>query len=315
MTRSDPISFSIVSPKAARPRVTGLLERAFGFLDYPDHFPHIFSPHSSAHIVLASNEKDEVIGTCAIDTELWLEPHVTRGACLGSVGVEPHQQGRGVGRRMLLWALEQLALQARHDFVYLFSDRPAFYQSLGFCAAGRETLSAFEVFKHRSLSSASGLSLMKPLPVSALDGRQRMELWSALEVGRHLGESCSNWIKFNSVCQIPELLVTALVDGRGRWHAGAFIGKGIDFQGVMHTLFAKSESDLLEFLSKFSYEYKNIAAHLLVAPGVWSGPVASLLRVRECRTLFLIRGLLQTTESVTSNVERQYLYPRALFSS
>jgi hypothetical protein len=109
--------------------------------------------------------------------------------------------------------------------------------------------------------------------------------------------------------------VTALHDSSGRWHAGAFIGKGIDFQGVMHTFFARSESVLVEFLSRFAAEFRQAAAQLLLATGVWSPSLGSLLQERERRPLFMIRGLRQSTAEVISEVESQYLYPRALFSS
>ncbi|MEY4065243.1 MAG: Acetyltransferase domain [Pseudomonadota bacterium] len=315
MKTPDVFTFSIVTPQEARARVAGLLDRAFKVSAYQDHFPHIFLPTSSARIVLALNGKNEVIGTCAIDTELWPEPRMAQGACVGSVAVDPHVQGRGVGRQMLRWTLDQLSLQAQHDFVYLFSDRPAFYESLGFCLAGTETLNILDASKIGPSAPSLGMELMKPVPAASLDCEQRLSLWSALEAGRHRGESCSSWLKFNAVFEIPDLLVTSLHDSSGRWHAGAFIGKGIDFQGVMHTFFARSESVLVEFLSRFAAEFRQAAAQLLLATGVWSPSLGSLLQERERRPLFMIRGLRQSTAEVISEVESQYLYPRALFSS
>lgn len=86
------------------------------------------------------NSAGDVVALCAVDTEIWSEPTYLRGACIGSVAVDPGVQRRGVGHKLLSWVLAQLAFERQHDFVYLFSDQPRFYEQLGFKQAGVERL-------------------------------------------------------------------------------------------------------------------------------------------------------------------------------
>ena len=291
-----------------------ILDSAFAVRDYLHNFPHIFLPESSASIALARDSSKKIIGMCSVDSEFWSEPVFLRGACIGSVAVHPDNQGVGVGSDLLRWVCAELHLQRRYDFVYLFSDKPSFYENLGFTRVGEESLFTLRLPCLQKYLTQD-VRLQKPREISSLEQAQLVNIWQALERGRKSGESHATWSKFIDVSKIQGLLVSWLEDAHGRIVAGGFIGKGIDFQGVMHSFFADTDHRALEFLTRFSFEYPDISEHLLLAPGLWNSLLSPLLQKRQSQPLCLVQGLEKSTEEISKFFNLGLLYPRSIFSS
>ncbi|MBM3382162.1 MAG: GNAT family N-acetyltransferase [Betaproteobacteria bacterium] len=308
------IHFAFHRPPLNNPQVEKLLNSAFSVGHYAENFPHIFSANSGAFIATASTAQGEIKGLCAVDSEFWSEPVFMRGACIGSVAVDPSAQGQGLGRALLAWVLEQLAEAQLHDFVYLFSQPREFYGALGFVAAGREGLFKFNATPEH-ISLPAELRFVPPREISQLESATRLRVWSALERGRRAGESQSSWVKFESLCSVSGLLLSWLEGADGEILAGACIGKGIDFKGVMHTFFAESDALASAFLDIFFKAYPTVANELLIAPGLWSEPLKMQLLQDQSQTLCLVRGFSNSTRQVVDLFAKGRVYPRSLFSS
>ncbi|MEN9528467.1 MAG: Acetyltransferase domain [Pseudomonadota bacterium] len=308
------IHFAFHRPPLRNLSVEKILNTAFSVQNYVESFPHIFSENSGALVATASNAKGEVKGMCAIDSEFWSEPTFLRGACIGSVAVAPEHQGQGLGRELLKWVLDQLSSAQLHDFIYLFSQPRSFYTDLGFVAAGNEGLYTFRP-TNRRITLPAGIHLAKPREVSGLDEAARKQLWCALERGRKYGESHASWGKFEGLCTVSGLLVSWLEGSDGRMLAGAFVGKGIDFQGVMHTCFAESEAMAELFFNIFLQNYRELSKELLIAPGLWLNSIESFLVYSQSQVLCLVHGLQTPTERCVEWLATGKVYPRSLFSS
>jgi GNAT superfamily N-acetyltransferase len=290
-----------------------LPDEAFSIPNYILNFPHIFEPASSAQIFAGMDESGEIVAMCAADTEFWSEPVPLRGACIGSVAVHPRLQKRGIGRGLLSWATDYLRSLRLHDFIYLYSDQPHFYESLGFRRCGTERLYTLRV---PSLSPADGnFKFHRPVFASQLSDGQKMSLWHALERGRLKGESHAQWWKFCEVLKIPDMLVSWVGDPRDNILAGAFIGKGVDFKSVIHTFFAFDDSALQSFWGSLRNLIDETGVDLLAAPGLWASRLAGQLTESVSQPLCLVLANSNHLPDAGVLIDAQKIYPRALFSS
>lgn len=296
-----------------------LLDSAFQVKNYTASFPHVFSSESSARIFVGVDSSNRIVATCAVDTEVWTEPAYVRGACIGSVAVDPDFQGQGLGRHLLTWVFEHLQQDAQHDFAYLFSDKARFYEALGFRTVGTEILSV-PVCSSLPMPSDPRLSgdfvLRGPIATKDLRNTELNKLWAALERGRRAGESHASLAKTRMIFAIPEMLVS-WIEGQdgGAIHAGAFVGKGVDFQGVIHTLFADHLNHLEVFWNLFSERLGETLPALLVAAGSWHNHLGHRCVEKQRQNLCLVKPFSTTASAVSQFINDQILYPRALFSS
>ena len=308
------IHFSFHRPSSSDHDLHQVLNSAFGIHEYASNFPQIFSVNSSAIIAVARETTGRVVGLCAVDTEFWLEPSFLRGACIGSVAVDPLEQGRGIGRSLLEWVIEQLHVLCRHDFVYLFSERAQFYEALGFECAGTERLFALQ--PDLGAHPVNGDFLYyHPREVGTLDEAQLARLWRALECGRRSGESFSAWKKFHAVSGLAQLWVTWLEDAQHKIVAGAFVGKGADFKGVVHNFFASNHEFLIHFVIFFAVFNQELSRVVLFAPGQWTDVLRPILQNVQSQPLCMVRGLSCSTSEMRRLFEQGLIYPRSLFSS
>lgn len=308
------LRFAFHRPTLSEPAVSALLNASFAVDRYVENFPHIFSDNSGAWLACVTDASDHTLAVCAVDTEIWSEPQFLRGACIGSVAVAPQVQGRGLGRSLMAWVVEQLSEQLQHDFVYLFSQPRSFYSDLGFVAAGLEQLQRIHLAPKLE-SIPSGLRFMRAREISTLDAQTLRRFWYALERGRKDGESHAEWSKFFSISQLSGLLVSWLEREDGSIAAGACLGKGIDFKGVMHTFFAETDALSEFFLRCFSREYKELSEQLLVAAGLWGHALKPILAPVQSQALCLVRGLELPTDVCVEHFSQSKIYPRSLFSS
>ncbi len=314
MKTDDGLRFSKLRDHGSIAQCSGILDSAFSIPKYIENFPHIFSPSSSAQIFSAVNSAGDVVALCAVDTEIWSEPTYVRGACIGSVAVDPSVQRRGVGHKLLSWVLAQLAFERRHDFIYLFSDQPRFYEQLGFKQAGVERL-----FSPQQMSmpqtEMNEVVFQTPFFSSNISPQKSDLLWRALELGRLCGESHASLAKLRTVLSIPEMLISWIESPSGEILAGAFIGKGADFRGVVHTFFAQDEHFLKTFWMFFLNHAIRTKSELLVAPGAWRSVLNDFLTERSSQTLCLVASDPSSQLPVKQWIDSQCIYPRALFSS
>jgi predicted N-acetyltransferase YhbS len=309
------LHYSFESLKAHSTAVAKILDDAFKVNSYVNSFPHIFSENSSALIACARNEQGALVGVCSVDTEQWKEPHSLRGACIGSVAVAPSAQGQGVGTALLNWVIQELRVGGCHDFIYLFSAENRFYDRLGFVAVGKERLFAFDG-GFKSPSGIENVHLTELRRTTELNACELRKLWCSLEQMRLSGESHAGWLKFVQVCRIPDLWVSWISQNHSdRIVAGGFVGKGIDFQGVMHNPFACSSAALNDFLNVFSKHHKELSKSLLLAPGLWSGEFTSSWNMRAEQNLSYVLPLTAAAQSCMRAFKQGTLYPRSLFSS
>lgn len=309
------LHFSLERQQSHVTTAAHILDSAFSVQSYTQSFPQIFSEESSAIIASAHTDAGALVGLCGIDTEIWSEPRALRGACIGSVAVEPSYQGKGVGTALLRWVIQALRTAQSHDFIYLFSEENRFYNSLGFTAVGRERLYALS--HHDKLHSDQEQSCFVELRrTTALNHAEKVALWQSLERMRLSGESHASWCKFLQVCTIPDLWVAHLTErSTGHTLAGGFVGKGIDFQGVMHNLFAYSDTALNEFLAAFSAHHRELSKNLLIAPGLWSAKLMSSLTLKAEQNLCYALPLSVEPNVLISCFDEGRIYPRSLFSS
>ncbi|MEY2987484.1 MAG: Acetyltransferase domain [Pseudomonadota bacterium] len=292
-----------------------ILDSAFSVESYSESFPHVFSEGSSAVIACARNSQGTLLGLCGVDTEYWSEPQSLRGACIGSVAVDPSAQGQGVGTALLSWVIDALRLSCSHDFIYLFSAENRFYESLGFKAVGRERLFAFELDSAKT-STSDGYHLSSLRQTTDLVPDEQRALWQVLEQTRLSGESHAGWLKFLQVCSIPDLWVAWIAESSsGRIRAGGFVGKGIDFRGVMHNLFACSNEVLNDFLNIFSTHHRELSKSLLLAPGLWTAALTQGFTPKAEQNLCYVLPLTFDLQQLTLSFNEGRLYPRSLFSS
>ncbi|MFZ9521114.1 MAG: GNAT family N-acetyltransferase [Silvanigrellaceae bacterium] len=293
-------------------RLSKLLDAAFAVEKYTLSFPHIFTANSSAQILVACDKNNSIVAACTVDTEIWSSPRFLRGACIGSVAVAPDRQRQGFGKALLRNVLAKLQADKCHDFAYLFSDQHEFYGSLGFKAAGREKL-----YSHRAghVSGSSGERFIAPTKTSELSAGQAKHIWQALERFRKPCESHASLGKLEMVLKIPDMLVCGFETAQGEWTAGAFIGKGVDFSGVVHSFFAKDDSTLKRMWSCFTAHAAERSVELQVAPGAWSSGLKNDLSETHQQALCMVRPLTEAADGVCDLIDSCQLYPRSLFSS
>lgn len=295
--------------------VAKILDSAFAVESYVKSFPHIFSKNSSALLACARTSGGTLVGLCSVDTESWSEPRSLRGACIGSVAVDPSAQGQGVGTALLSWVINELRMRRCQDVIYLFSEENRFYERLGFTAVGRERLFAFERGFAKS-PERDDIQLSELRRTTEISQTELRDLWYALERMRLSGESHAGWLKLLQVCTIPDLWVTWISQRTsGQILAGGFVGKGIDFQGVMHNLFASSATALNDFFQSFCKCHKELSSNVLVAPGLWVDCVPQECALRAEQNLCYVLPLRANASSCAHLFNEGQLYPRSLFSS
>jgi N-acetylglutamate synthase-like GNAT family acetyltransferase len=313
MTFEGELFFSHLNEVRGSPALARLLDSAFKAQNYVQSFPHIFSSQSSAQIFAGRDRQQNLLAVCAVDTEVWSEPHFLRGACLGSVAVEPACQGKGVGRRFLSWVVDEVRQQARHDFIYLFSDQPEFYESLGFIRIGEEILC--EPLLQELHHGSRRIVFRPPVLTQHLNEHEILRLWPAFESGRRTGESHSSFSKFQLAASIPNMIVSWIEDEGKRIVGGCFVGKGIDFQGVAHSFFAESDEFLRHFWEEFIVHLGPQVCNLQVAGGMWSGVLSPFLKKKSAQHLCLVYEFANVKNHVQEFLHGGRVYPRALFSS
>lgn len=312
MTREGVIAVGQIAQCDFSDRLSDLLRAAFSVDNYTASFPHIFSPMSAARTFAAVDAKDTLVACCAVDTEIWSEPQYLRGGCIGSVAVDPKYQRRGIGRRLLTTVIEQLRAENAFDFLYLFSDQPAFYESLGFRRAGTEILASFT----EAAPPTDGQHVFRtPVLTASLSGGEKDRLWRAFERGRLRGESCSSFAKFLQVLDIPDMCVSWIEDAQQQIAAGVFVGKGVDFRGVVHSFFVEKSSSLDVLWQYFRLHAAASGVVLQVAAGLRSGEMTASFSQISRQSLCLVYGVTLGTEVVVELFADGKIYPRALFSS
>jgi GNAT superfamily N-acetyltransferase len=309
----DGIRYLKLRGRNSDPKCERLLAAAFSIPLYTENFPHIFHPLSSADLFAGLDAADRLVAMCAVDTEIWTEPRFLRGACIGSVAVDPQFQRRGLGQQLLKWVVGYLEEERRHDFIYLFSDQPRFYESLGFRQRGTERL--FSPKADAAIEMTGHFIFRPPVFVAQLSENQKIKLWQGLECGRFSGESHAAWSKFQLTLQIPEMLVSWIENNEEEIFAGAFVGKGVDFRGVVHSFFARDDLSLQAFWNAFLLHLKQTGSQVLAAPGLWAEGLENSLVESARQSLCLVSENHSGRNSVGELIDAQKLYPRALFSS
>jgi predicted N-acetyltransferase YhbS len=312
MTGVPSVGFFEWQESRADRRLVRLFDAAFGVEKYTLSFPHIFASQSAARIFVACDSNNALVAACAVDSEIWSFPRYLRGACIGSVAVDPAHQRQGHGRALLGWVLDQLHQGNAHDFAYLFSDQSGFYQSLGFLNAGIEKL--FMPLRG-NFTSTIDPRFLRPMRTVDMSASDKNRLWKALERFRKPCESHASLAKLEMVLTIPEMLFFGLENSAGEWVAGAFVGKGVDFRGVIHSFFASDNANLRDLWRQFMIFAGDKALELQVAPGAWISELADELSENHQQNLCMVLPFSNTAHDVCELVDRGELYPRSLFSS
>lgn len=223
------------------------LDRAFGKKAFTSMFPHVFGPgNESRHFALV--EQDSLVGFCALHPFHWLIDHrLVRAHCLGSVATESCLRGRGLGSRVVAMA-ENFARADKADFLFLFTtDQGAFYERLGYRPAGNDLLAPLQLQQlpsARDCASPEARSWSIRPPCS-LPLEQRSRIWRFLMT--HSTESDLGFLEFEQLLHTSDMeLIEVATESETR--AIAFLGKGADFQNIVHSTAFRSEADLLWLL-------------------------------------------------------------------
>jgi GNAT superfamily N-acetyltransferase len=189
-----------------------------------DEFPQVFGPRSRAqHFVLDLGD-ETVAHAAALDLDMRVHGRSWHPRLVGSVVVDPHHRGLGLGRAVMEEVVRNFESSSREALV-LWSDKPGFYAKLG-----------FEPFGHEFHVSVDGHGVEAPEPRAELRPARERDLEELLLL--HLGKpihSARSLGDFESFVRIPDCK-TYVADRDGHVVAYACIGKGLDFPNFAHEL-------------------------------------------------------------------------------
>jgi GNAT superfamily N-acetyltransferase len=178
-----------------------------------DEFPQVFGPRSRAqHFVLDLGD-ETVAHAAALDLDMRVHGRSWHPRLVGSVVVDPHHRGLGLGRAVMEEVVRNFESSSREALV-LWSDKPGFYAKLG-----------FEPFGHEFHVSVDGHGVEAPEPRAELRPARERDLEELLLL--HLGKpihSARSLGDFESFVRIPDCK-TYVADRDGHVVAYACIGK------------------------------------------------------------------------------------------
>ncbi len=151
---------------------------------------------------------------------------VLEAGMIGLVYTDPAHRRRGLATRCVEACVRDLA-RAGAAVAVLWSDRHAFYERMGFHAAGHEAML-------RIPTSMLPTVALRP-PASVTTGPPRLEEWDALEplIHAHPGFALREPGALRRLAAAPDCRVCVARDANGPV-AYAALGRGDDFPGVVH---------------------------------------------------------------------------------
>lgn len=330
-------SQGLISDARSLGALSALTDAAFHCRDYLSNLPHVFSGANAQHFVTVC-QSGVLVAFCSLYPTHWLRTDARRsfllGMCIGSVCTHPDFEGRGFARLALAAAIAH-ARARRADFVYLFSELSAFYGKFGFESAGTETFVACDPGESgtpgvpeshneallRAITDRlerTGVSksrvYLERRPVTLLDESEKRDLWAFLCVHGARAESLLDAGEFSTMMRIPAMDVVRCLCN-GVLSASFFIGKGNDFQGVVHGLAQRSEADAYWLMGRFR------KAHPQCAFTVMTGPFLKMFhkdfRVTRTPSVMCLGFADQgcPTEALKTLFKRGEIYVRSLHSS
>lgn len=221
--------------------ISNLLNLCFGTDNYTGQFPTVFQSIDLRWSFVLLNNK-QIVAFCHLATIHWQHQNGTmlRAACIGSVATHPNFQKQGCASTLLAYA-ESCAWQARLHGTCLFSDAAEFYAARGYLQVGAEhyvTLTPGNLKFDSKVTIANSISYeFEWIDSANLINTTKLQvaIWNLLS--RSQSDCLLSFQDFVTLLQIPQMSVCLLTYG-GELCAVGFVGKGIDFQGVLHTVAA-----------------------------------------------------------------------------
>ena len=227
----------------------------------------------------------EAAAFCAGFPFLWCTRRhgFVRALGLGSVATRPGCEGKGLASRALLRALGAAA-ERSFDGVFLFAEgaKARLYEKTGFLAACQDAFvflhpqaagdgageNAIRIAKaHADLVKKGFGKSRRFLEASAQEVAESplrvARLWQALSQLSCPRVSMLGWWEFQQLLSIPSLRLR-WVEREGGIEALCFLGKGADFQNVLHGLVARSEREALFLLGESAARFPESTVTLLV---------------------------------------------------
>lgn len=255
--------------------VYALINRCFANVSYNgyqhvENFPHVFSPANSSFLCVEALEGSIGLqGACTVYPTSWYLPSGLgfQGACVGNVCVDVPFRNQGIGQKLLQYA-EEKAQQWGCCFVYLFSDLSEFYEKAGYRPYGAENfvqlnpdflVQFWKILKNEGLKNHKDSWDVQAFVTK--EGRMSPflnVLWSfIIQYSSH----CFCLLSFQDfikMMQIPDMEVFMIFNNRENYkdidiQACCFLGKGSDFQNVIHGFYFKKPEVcliLLDFIVK-----------------------------------------------------------------
>ena len=251
-----------------------------------DEYPTVFAESAKARSWILRHD-DGTLGAHAACLDIDVaHPEGSRGRValrlVGSVAVDPELRGQGIGTRLMDAVIDDFDASGR-DLLLLWSDKPGFYERIGFEAFGEEWLVQAEA---KALSSNARLRLLRvpgstpefepqasmPAIIGAArcneatdapseqelaearalqDEAERRRFDRALDAmlalrDREAVHALRERADFEALLGTPEM-ETWLLEREGEIVAYACFGKALDFAGVIHEC-GGADADLLELL-------------------------------------------------------------------
>jgi len=256
------------------------LDAAFGIVGYIDGFPNVFAK-SNAHWRFGVDG----LAYCAAYPVAWNTAQVgfVRGLCLGSVATRPGYEGLGHASCAIKAALHA-ADERGIDAVFLFAQgaKARLYEKAGFRKIGCDAFLYLHSDAQGVGSRANARALRSQHANLTAKGFGKSRTFFESET-RLLGEdllakrlwcasvrlaepsmSLLGWGEFRTLLAIPDMRVRWVEKREEGIVALCFLGKGPDFDNVLHGLSAVSVSDALFLLGESVLKDSDTTATLLL---------------------------------------------------
>jgi predicted N-acetyltransferase YhbS len=237
------------------PAITQLLNRCFDCEHYTENFPTVFQDLDPrwSFVGICANK---IVSFCHVSLLNWQPANNLKQmvGCLGSVATHPDFQKRAYGSRLVRLA-ETACWQASLDGICLFSDRAEFYLSRGYRHLGTEQLMQLEHQIFEVPQSENEFRLISNSRTMT-DRHEQVEIWQLLS--RSPFDSILSFQDFALLLQVPGVAVATVRD-KSKIRAMGLIGKGIDFQNVLHSVVSLENSDRLELVAGCSRVNRTLA--------------------------------------------------------